>query len=184
MNCSVYNQNLHQGWKLQSTNGRAFNLTFVVFTLQSSDASGQCVDYLEISNRTHSERFCGSSIPGPFSSPGTDVWLRFVSDGSTQEGGFFARACCSVDVTMFYYGQSTSCDLGGTQESRVRRVHQASTYEMPHFGLQRSLSTHQRGQIRRCTLHTPMDCSEIQCGTISCAPLRATDSTNSFVGRR
>ena len=80
--------------------------------------------------------------------------------------------------------QHTTRTLGRAQEPGVRNVFHASSNEVPHSRLQRPFTKHQREPIRRCTLHTPMECAKIPCSSTSSAPLRTTDPTNSFVGRR
>ena len=87
---------------LHSPNGQAFNLSFEYFNLQTPQ-NDECVDYVKISNGTNSQKFCGSYIPGPFTSTGGNVTLEFKTDSSGNEGGFEATACCSVDLTMTIY---------------------------------------------------------------------------------
>ena len=40
-----------------------------------------CWDYVEVSYDSFSQRYCGSSIPGPFTSTGSSMVVRFHSDG-------------------------------------------------------------------------------------------------------
>ena len=47
-------------------------------------------DYVEISNDCFSQRHSGSSIPGPFTSTGSSMVVRFHSDNMVTGTGFSA----------------------------------------------------------------------------------------------
>ena len=62
-------------------------LTFETFDLES----GGCqYDYVEVSYDSYSQRYCGSTIPGPFTSTGSSMVVRFHSNGSQTRTGFSA----------------------------------------------------------------------------------------------
>ena len=51
----------------------------------------QCVyDYVEVFDGFVREKFCGSSIPGPFTSSGNSMVVTFHTDGSLTGRGFSA----------------------------------------------------------------------------------------------
>ena len=49
-----------------------------------------CWDYVEVSYDSFSQRYCGSSIPGPFTSTGSSMVVRFHSNGNISGTGFSA----------------------------------------------------------------------------------------------
>ena len=112
-----------QTWQLQS--GQEFTLTFDRFDIYHCTRDGDdpalsnyCdCDYVEISDGSSTQRYCGpdglgnyfsgngdnyTSIPGPFTISGT-ITVKFISDehGSDSDvsTGFLAVVCCSVIVT-------------------------------------------------------------------------------------
>ena len=118
-----------QTWQLQS--GQEFTLTFDRFDIQYCKGSlndsyfvdGQWIhsfhwcscDYMEISDGSTTQRYCGpdtygdyysgdgdvyTSIPGPFTSSGT-ITVKFTSGpfSGKDSTGFLAVVCCSVIVT-------------------------------------------------------------------------------------
>ena len=58
-----------------------------------------CHDWVEISDGNSSQRYCGTSVPGPFTSTGTNMTVKFHSDMGRTGTGFLAVVCCSVNVT-------------------------------------------------------------------------------------
>ena len=57
-------------------------------------------DYLEISDGSSSQRYCGTSTPVPLTTTNTvTVKLHLVDYDGVSDTGFLATACCSVDVT-------------------------------------------------------------------------------------
>ena len=97
-----------QIWQLESTNGHAINLTFVNFDIFGPDNDNFCGDYVEVDNGTSNQIFCGYSIPGPFTSSGTRIIVKFHTDDFVTERGFLAVVCCDVTVTTGLTGKSSS----------------------------------------------------------------------------
>ena len=97
-----------QIWQLESTNGQAINLTFVNFDIFGPDNDNFCGDYVEVDNETSNQIFCGYSIPGPFTSSGTRIIVKFHTDDFVTERGFLAVVCCDVTVTTGLTGKSSS----------------------------------------------------------------------------
>ena len=58
-----------------------------------------CHDWVEINDGNSSQRYCGTSVPGPFTSTGTNMTVKFHSDVGRTGTGFLAVVCCSVNVT-------------------------------------------------------------------------------------
>ena len=58
-----------------------------------------CFDWVEIDDGNSTQRYCGTSIPGPFTSTGTNMTVKFRSDEGRTNTGFLAVVCCSVNVT-------------------------------------------------------------------------------------
>ena len=66
-------------------------LTFDSFDIQKHHWDSGCpFDYMEVSYDSFSQRYCGSSIPGPFTSTGSSMVVRFHSDDSNTRTGFSA----------------------------------------------------------------------------------------------
>ena len=67
-------------------------LTFTVFSLEPWRAGSvsTCYDYVEVSYAGYSDQFCGSSIPGPFTSTGSSMVVRFHSNHVYTRTGFSA----------------------------------------------------------------------------------------------
>ena len=103
--------------------GQEFTLTFDRFDIYHCTRDGETpalsnycdCDYVEISDGSSTQRYCGpdglgnyfsgngdnyTSIPGPFTSSGT-ITVKFISGGFNGEEstGFLAVVCCSVTVT-------------------------------------------------------------------------------------
>ena len=57
-----------------------------------------CWDYVEVSYDSFSQRYCGSTIPGPFTSTGT-IAVRINSNSRSTASGFLGVVCCSAHVT-------------------------------------------------------------------------------------
>ena len=63
---------------------------------------GGCLpgDYLEISDGSSSQRYCGTSTPAPLTTTNTiTVKLHLVDHDDRRGTGFLATVCCSVGVT-------------------------------------------------------------------------------------
>ena len=93
-NCRVV-----QEWRLEAPSGYFINLTFTSFDLEpeanTNTTSGCAYDYVEIINGAASEKFCGSTIPGPFTSNSSTspryLTIRIHTDSSRIEyAGFSA----------------------------------------------------------------------------------------------
>ena len=65
-------------------------LTFDTFDTESG------FDYVEISNDCFSQRHSGTSIPGPFTSTGTSMVVRFHSDHNSRSGTGFSAVWTEV----------------------------------------------------------------------------------------
>ena len=110
---------LSQTWQLESTNGEAIVLTFDSFDVYHL-FDNSCIqsdfhdDYVEINDGKSTQKYCGSSssgyiynsegtpspiIPGPFTSSGTTMTIKFHSSTGEVGNGFLAIICCSVSVT-------------------------------------------------------------------------------------
>ena len=63
----------------------------ITFDSFDTEAGASCqYDWVEVSYDSFSQRYCGSSIPGPFTSTGTSMVVKFHSDGSNTRTGFSA----------------------------------------------------------------------------------------------
>ena len=61
---------------------------------------GGCAgDYLEISDGSSSQRYCGTSTPAPLTTTNTITVKLHLVDYDVSGTGFLATACCSVAVT-------------------------------------------------------------------------------------
>ena len=63
-------------------------LTFDSFDLEYGSSCGY--DYVEVSYDSYSQRYCGTSIPGPFTSTGSSMVVRFHSNWISTRTGFTA----------------------------------------------------------------------------------------------
>ena len=61
---------------------------------------GGCTgDYVEIHDGSSSQQYCGTSIPGPFNSTGTNITVKLhLVDSDVSGNGFLGTVCCSVNV--------------------------------------------------------------------------------------
>ena len=116
-----------QAWKLESTNGESFTLTFDSFDVEYLGEC-KCCDYVKIRDEASTQKFCsdsggyyqdgtfiGTSIIGPFT--GTTMTVTFYSDFIEPKGGFLATICCSVNVTRLtctYNSAGTSATCSDT----------------------------------------------------------------------
>ena len=76
-------------WKLEVNDGHRINLTFISFEVEF-DPFGDCgFDYVEVSYGNFSEKYCGTSLPGPFFS-NTTITVKFNSDDFYNMTGFSA----------------------------------------------------------------------------------------------
>ena len=91
---------LLQTWELQPIKGQGITLTFdsfYIFTYDSSD--GTCVDWVDIDDGSSIQRYCGVSIPGPFTSTGT-INVTLNTGSLFTASGFLATVCCSVRISV------------------------------------------------------------------------------------
>ena len=56
-------------------------------------------DYLEISDGSSSQRYCGTSTPAPLTTTNTITVKLHLYDDGVSGAGFLATICCSVQVT-------------------------------------------------------------------------------------
>ena len=82
-------------WQLEApADGLQILLTFETFHLETPHTNGSCYDFVEISDETSSQRYCGASIPDPLVSTGTSLNVKFHTDSFIAGTGF--RATWSV----------------------------------------------------------------------------------------
>ena len=79
----------NQELRLEAVNGCNIHLIFGSFRTESG------LDYVEMiyewnGMEWNNEKFSGDSIPGPFTSSGNTMTVRFHTDGSTRYRGFSA----------------------------------------------------------------------------------------------
>ena len=81
-----------QEWELEAENGGKIKLTFESFDVEpkSSWQTSCGNDYVEVSYDSFSQKFCGNKIPGPFTSSGDTITVKFHSDNFDQRTGFSA----------------------------------------------------------------------------------------------
>ena len=80
-----------QEWTLTPENGGNIQLTFQSFDVEYHSS---CIyDYVEVMYGDYSERFCGGGgyLPGPFTSCGSSMVIKFHSDSHTTGAGFRAE---------------------------------------------------------------------------------------------
>ena len=87
-----YPDNNTTQWNISVPAGHLVTLTFTNFTLElwRAGSVSPCYDYVEVSYPGYSEQFCGSSIPGPFTSSDNTMTVKFFSDDSLNYPGFRA----------------------------------------------------------------------------------------------
>ena len=89
-----FSQNF-QEWELEAENGGKIRLTFEHFDIEPKtynvwQMQTICNDYVEVSYDSFSEKFCGITIPGPFTSTGDSMTVKFHSDALNNRPGFRA----------------------------------------------------------------------------------------------
>ena len=83
-----------QEWRLQATGeGARIKLTFESFNLEAQATEACNYDYVEVSYETFGVtwKYCGTSLPGPFTSWGSSMKVRFHSDLLGAGTGFLAK---------------------------------------------------------------------------------------------
>ena len=73
---------------MSASAGEQITLTFEAFSIEYHS---RCVyDWVEVTYDGSSQKYCGGSIPGPFTSTGTSMVVRFHSDVRDTSTGFSA----------------------------------------------------------------------------------------------
>ena len=111
-----------QTWELQSTSGEAITLKFDSFALHASNISN-CFDWVEVNDGSTTQRYCGYTLPGPFTS--TSITVKFHTGSVNTADGFLAVACCSVDIIgnvdivfhLIFQSKMSPCYIEGTPVS-------------------------------------------------------------------
>ena len=85
---STYDNIYDEVWTLEPPEGHIIQLTFESFDI--NDHSQCRDDFVEVSYGSYREKFCGSSIPGPFTSTGPTMTVKIHTDGSVTGTGFRA----------------------------------------------------------------------------------------------
>ena len=76
-----------QEWQLEIPNGY-IQLVFTSFDIEAYTSCAN--DWVEVSYGSHTEKICGSSIPGPFTSTGPTMTVRMHTNGIHTRTGFRA----------------------------------------------------------------------------------------------
>ena len=103
MQCTLMMIHL-QTWTIQSSNGIVV-LEFGSFDVQWTPLGCWQDDYVEISYGSFSQKYCNQfidipgPIPGPFTSFGSPITVKFRTGSTGTNTGFLAAACCGVTVT-------------------------------------------------------------------------------------
>ena len=87
-----------QTWTIQPSSNGIVLLEFGSFHVEYTFGCWQD-DYVEISYGSFSQKYCGSDIPGPFTSFGSPITVKFHTGSTGTNTGFLAAACCSVTIT-------------------------------------------------------------------------------------
>ena len=85
---SIYDNNYDEEWTLEAPEEHIIQLTFESFDIEYSSSCPY--DWVEVSYGSYSEKFCGSSIPGPFNSTGPTMTVKMHTDSSVTGTGFRA----------------------------------------------------------------------------------------------
>lgn len=87
-----YPQDAECVWVIRASAGNSVQLSFSMFTLESSASCSQ--DYVELRETDENGgligRYCGNTIPSNISSVGT-LWMKFRSDSQSTAMGFLAN---------------------------------------------------------------------------------------------
>ena len=62
-------------------------------------------DYLEISDGSSSQRYCGTSTPAPLTTTNTITVKLHLVDYDVSGTGFLATVCCSINITTDITGK-------------------------------------------------------------------------------
>ncbi|XP_026057290.1 cubilin-like [Carassius auratus] len=96
---SNYPDNSNCEWYLEGPTGHYLTFTYTALDLQSSSSCNN--DYVEIREYNASGRLlgkhCGNSLPAPLDTGDSFAYVKFVSDGSGNAGGFSLSFEASVE---------------------------------------------------------------------------------------
>ena len=109
-----------QEWQLRSPNGY-IQLVFISFNveeqIQNTLVNGQWTrtckdtgDWVEVSYGNYNEKFCGYSIPGPFTSTGPTMTVRMHSDGNRITGKGFQAVWLDTSPDFLWVGDNSVVD--------------------------------------------------------------------------
>ena len=101
-----------------------FDLQFL-YSANSGVGVGRCTgDYLEISDGSSTQRYCGTSTPAPLTTTNTITVKLHLVDYDVSGTGFLATACCSVAVT-------TDVSTGEWRVETIQVLDRISYYQAP-----------------------------------------------------
>ncbi|XP_061782743.1 bone morphogenetic protein 1-like isoform X3 [Nerophis lumbriciformis] len=113
-----YHANKMCVWKITVSEGYEVGLFFQSFELESHDSCAY--DYVEVRDGDSDlgpllGRLCGHDKPGNIKSSSNRLWLKFVSDGSVNKGGFSASFFKEMD-------ECSRPDNGGCEQHCVNTL--------------------------------------------------------------
>ena len=88
--------------------GGKIKLTFEAFDLEPQYGSRCIWDWVEVSHGSFSEKYCGTSIPGPFVSE-SPITVKIRTDYSRTYSGFRATWTTETTTTTGMTSGSESC---------------------------------------------------------------------------
>ena len=104
---------------LEADTGYKVHLTFEAFDIE--DHRRCSWDWVEVSYGSFSQKYCGSSIPGPFVSESA-ITVKVHTDGSVTESGFSATWTTTTTTTTTTT-PTTGCRCGvertGASQNRI-----------------------------------------------------------------
>ena len=120
--------NILQEWTLTSENGGNILLTFLSFAIE--DDFSCAYDWVAVTYGDYSERFCGGEngdfLPGPITSCGSSMVIRFHSDSDTSHNGTGFRAVWEELSTSTPCCVPSTCDAANCLMSHAD--HPCSNY--------------------------------------------------------
>ncbi|XP_034025114.1 cubilin [Thalassophryne amazonica] len=113
----LYHPNAECYWTIRTNQGSQLILSFSEFHLESS--SGCSYDYLAVydgdsSTAAQLARLCGSDLPSPVNSSGSELYVKLRTDSSINAGGFLASyttECNDVLISGQYRGMLESLNF-------------------------------------------------------------------------
>ena len=91
------------------------HLSFLHFDVGAEDSTCR-YDHVEVSYGSYSEKFCGNSIPGPFTSTGPTMTVRMHTNWLTTYTGFRAvwgdNSSIAVGTNLIWIGDNSTVDSG------------------------------------------------------------------------